>query len=340
MINDYLKKVGGTETFIYNLKSSLEKRGHKVCVYGSERGEDLASLFSRWNSQKWYRKVAKKIEEFHPDIIHVHNCTRILSPSVVTAALDMKIPVILTLHDFLYFPKKNNSFRNIIGGAKRAMHRKILSDKRIIFVSPTKILAKDIEKYLNVKVAVIPNGITIPKKITNYKKQILFVGSLTEGKGLQVVAPILNRINNYNVIILGVGPLKKELISKFKNIDFKGFQNPKEYYENSSILIFPSIILDNFPTSIIEAMSYGLTVIASKIGGVPEQIEDSKTGILVEPNNIEEFEKKLNYLISNPGEIKRIGGNARKFVKQKFEWGKIIDLYEKKYFSAINLSGI
>ena len=67
-----------------------------------------------------------------------------------------------------------------------------------------------------------------------------------------------------------------------------------------NIFVHASTSPDPFPTTVLEAMSMGKPVIASKSGGVLEQIEDGKDGILVTPNNSEELAHELDILISNP----------------------------------------
>jgi len=364
IINDYAKKLSGAETFVYTLKKNLEDSGHNIRVFGSNQNEDFKSYFSRWYSLKWYRKTLEEIKEFKPDVIHINNCSRIISPSVINAAIKSKTPTILTFHDFHYVcPRQGGIYkqnrnkkqrilhkcflkdcfgydermsylpRNFLKLLKIMLHRSIIKNKKIILVAPSKYFAEKIGESINRKVLVVNNGIDIPKKGTNYKKNILFVGALNEEKGFPTVAPILNKIKEYNTLVLGEGPIKENLKSKYKNINFLGFQNPKEYYENASIAVIPSHWKENFSYSVLEAMSYGICVMVSNAGGIPEQIEHGKTGLIspLQKNFRESFEKKLDFLIKNPKEIKRLGENARIFAKKNFDWKKIVNEYIKLY---------
>ena len=167
IINDYKKLAGGAETFIHNLKSFLEKEKNKVEIMGSENDENFSSFFSRWYSLKWYKKVRKKIKEFNPDIIHINNCVRIISPSVIKASLKSKVPIIFTFHDFYYFcpsmwsiNKKNifcdngiclkclafncpefkikkNILRHLLKFLRVLLHRRIIKSKKILYISPS-----------------------------------------------------------------------------------------------------------------------------------------------------------------------------------------------------------
>ena len=366
IINDHVIPLGGTETFIQTLKSNLEKREHLVEIFGSKKGEIFSSFFSRWYSLKWYHRTIKKIKEFRPDIIHINNCVRVLSPSVVSASLDSNIPVVLTFHDFHYlcprlggiydknrlkkyksrhkcfFPeclgydeKYKDIPRNLWRMSKLILHRKIIRGRDIVFVAPSKVLAKSMEKFLGVPVKVINNGIDIPKKKTQYKNIILFVGELNQEKGLHTIAGVLNNTKEYKVLVLGKGLLKKNLESRYKNIKFLGFQKPEKYYKKAAIAVVPSIWMENFSYSVLEEMSYGLCIIASDVGGIPEQIAHMKTGLIFKRGDKKDFKEKLDYLLKNPKEINRMGENARKFVGRNFSWEKIVKEYEKLYSNII-----
>lgn len=367
LIGDYAKKIGGAEIFVYNLKKELEKKGHRTKRLAGHEKENFVSFLSRWYSFKWYQITKMEIRIFKPDLIHINNCSRIISPSPIIAALDSGVPVIMTFHDFHYYcPKTWGIFKDgkpckygfgyrcfisnckcqkegyfnfpyhWIKAVKIMLHRRILKRSNIKFIAPSKILARNIKRSLGLNVKKINNGFDISNKITNYKKKILFVGRLSLEKGLQTVISKLNEIKDYEVIVLGEGPLKKELEPKYRNIKFLGFQNPADYYKEASILVYPSICQENAPLSILEAASYGLCVIGSNIGGIPEQIQHMKTGLLFKPGDEQDFAKKLDYLLKNPSEIKRMGKNARAFVKENFSWDKIIKQYEKVYAEAIN----
>ncbi len=363
LVNDHSEMVGGAERFLHTIKDALEKRGHIIEVFGSSKGENFSSLFSRGYSIKWYNRILKKIKSFNPDVVHVNNCMKILSPSVVRACLNHNVPVVLTLHDLHYlcsrlggingrkserglkhrcfFPgclgydeKYRDTPRSIWRNLKLMLHRGLIKDGRIIFVSNSEFLSKAMEKSLGVKVRVIHNGIDIPEKSAQYNKEILFVGQLNEEKGLKTIISALNKVKGYEKKVLGKGPLKEYLQSRYKSVKFLGFQKPEEHYKKASIVVVPSIWMDTFPYTVLEAMSYGLCVVASKIGGIPEQVKDMETGLLFEPGNEKDFEKKLNYLLKNPNEIKRMGKNAKKFVKDNLSWDNVVRRYEEAYLEA------
>lgn len=338
LINDYLKNVGGTEQFIYNLEANLSNKQHEVKIFGSVKNkEDFRSYFSRIYSFYWRLKTNEIIRNFKPDMIHLNNCSRIISISPIDSSMKNNIPIILTVHDTNYISnfKIKLSIKNIFKKIKIKLHKGVIKKYNIPLIAPSNFIMKKLENSFENPIYYIPNGISIPSKSTNYKKNILFVGRLSKEKGLQTVIKTLNEVKGYEVLVLGEGPLKTELESKYKNIKFLGFQKPEKFYQNASILVMPSICEESFGLSTAEAMSYGLGVIGSNIGATPELINNKETGLLFEPSNEQDFKEKLDYLIKNPKEIKRMGKNARAFVKKNFDWNKVVKEYEDLYKKVI-----
>ena len=96
-----------------------------------------------------------------------------------------------------------------------------------------------------------------------------------------------------------------------------------------------SSISEGISLSILEAMSAGLPVVATNVGGNPEIIEHKKTGFLVESNNPYALAKALLYLLKNENYRKNTGKTARKKVEEQFNFKKMVKNYEKLYISMI-----
>ncbi len=340
-INDYNYSVGGAEKFMFELKSKLEKKGHLVNVLGSSRKENTISFFSRWFSFYWYFKTLFAINSFRPDLIHVHNCARVISPSCIVTANKMKIPLVLHIHDAHWATKF--SFLEILNPYNFIKNLKIKLHIRIINgCNPLKIVASKFMQnkmsFVFDKVKLVYYGIYSDYVLTNYNKQVIFSGRIIKEKGLQTIICTLNNLSEYKTNILGIGSLLPSLKKENSHVAFRGFQEPDKFYKDSSILVFPSIWEEPFGLSIVEAMSHGLCVIASDIGGIPETVKNMKTGLLFKPGDENDFREKLQYLLDNPSEIRRMGKNARKFVKKNFDWSKIIKEYEGLYKEIITLS--
>ena len=138
--------------------------------------------------------------------------------------------------------------------------------------------------------------------------------------------------HSLNLMIAGRGSKKKELEDlakkmKASNIHFVGFKQGAELdklMRNAKAIVIPSELYENYPFSGLEAMAYGKAIIGSRIGGIPEQVEDGVTGFLFEPHNDDQLSEKINLLNSLPD--KRIEEMGRK-ARQKVEVNNNKELY-------------
>jgi glycosyltransferase involved in cell wall biosynthesis len=101
------------------------------------------------------------------------------------------------------------------------------------------------------------------------------------------------------------------------------------YYSAADIFVAPTLA-DNLPYSILEAMACGKPVIASRVGGVPEEVEHGVTGLLVQKANVQELGSAILQMLENP-EAAEMGNRGRKRVEEHFSMGGFIERYESLY---------
>lgn len=197
-------------------------------------------------------------------------------------------------------------------------------------------------------VQVIYNGIdtsVFKREDTNYRQKmgisndaivITFAGRLIYAKGVQDLISAFVKIKDTaldtKLLIVGDGPYRATLENLAyqstwsRDILFLGQKNQAELIDVLSatdVFVNPSYS-EGLPTSVMEAASIGLPIIATDVGGTREIIADYKTGILIKVAKTSQLEQKLRELLTNTELRKELGTNARIFVEQKFSWGKII----------------
>ncbi|MDR0866390.1 MAG: glycosyltransferase family 4 protein [Candidatus Symbiothrix sp.] len=125
---------------------------------------------------------------------------------------------------------------------------------------------------------------------------------------------------------------------KYPNIIFHGKIQPdevSEYIRLFDILVHPAIYLEVFGLNIGEALLEKKPVIATRCGGAEMQIEDKKNGLLIEPNNVDELQSAMQWILDHPIEIRRMSDNADKHVISMEEHvHTLVELYKnqiKKY---------
>jgi glycosyltransferase involved in cell wall biosynthesis len=200
------------------------------------------------------------------------------------------------------------------------------------------------EKYknkLNLLYNFFPAINTVP---INYKfgDYLLFYGRLSEEKGIITLLKAWKRSNSKSVLkIVGDGPQKEEILQFIKeqqltNVQYLGFKQKTELVDiisNASFVIISSEWYENNPLTIIESYAYGKPVIASKIGGIPEIVENGKTGYLFESGNVSELVSVIKKGSNLSGkQYLEMSENAGKFAEKHFvaesHYNKLIEIYQ------------
>ncbi|BDZ71272.1 hypothetical protein GCM10025861_17890 [Methanobacterium petrolearium] len=136
--------------------------------------------------------------------------------------------------------------------------------------------------------------------------------------------------------IIGKGEKMENLKSLAHNderIIFHGFLDGNKLtslQKKANITVMPSIVFENSPMTIYESFKFGTPVIASRIGGIPELVEEKVNGFLYEPGKVSELKDLLQYLIENPEELKKLENGAFKS-SQKYSMDLHIETLEKLY---------
>ncbi len=182
------------------------------------------------------------------------------------------------------------------------------------------------------KTKVIPNAVSVPKLLnSNFFKNydILFVGRLTQAKGVDILLKAIkilkNKYNKHlNIAIIGDGPLRENLnilaveLGVNREVKFLGVRKDiEELMISSKIFVLPSR-WEGLPMVILEAMSRGMSIIATEVGGVPEVIKNGKEGILISPEDQEALAQSIDDLLENEELQEKLSQTAYKKVREKY----------------------
>lgn len=313
-----------------------------------------------------FMALKKLLMNFYPDIVHIHNIDKKMSASILP--LLNKIPTLMAIHDLdLIYPgseylsihdckmpsgrycNKCTTLKSYIFFKLKNWVRIPIIKKNIdLFIAPSKYILKKTRSNLGINNIIrINHGINLYKyESLRDTDQLLFVGRIDKTKGVYSLIYAYNKIvklyPNAKLIIAGDGKEKNNLLAlvkkhDLKNVYFTGWLKEEDIihlYENSSIIIVPSICEESFGLVGIEAMSVGRPVIASRVGGIPEWLEDGKTGFLVDPGNPDQIAEKIIQLFSDRKLMEQMGKNARKKAEQ-FSIEKHANKIEKTYLKLI-----
>jgi glycosyltransferase involved in cell wall biosynthesis len=184
------------------------------------------------------------------------------------------------------------------------------------------------------------------------KNSILFIAYPTKTKGLKELILTFNEIyfqyDDIKIIVVGNYDenYKKSLLSLLKSheakdkIIFKGFlsnQNLLIEFSKADLFVFPSYF-ETSPNVIMEAMSAGVPIITTNVGGIPDMISDGYTGLLVEPKNSVDLKSKITFLLDNPELKVFLGNNARIEAKKRFKNKIVVEKVLSAYKYVIDNS--
>lgn len=210
----------------------------------------------------------------------------------------------------------------------------------------------------NQKIEVITNGVDsemfYPKEnkmISKNEIRLLYLSRLTFQKGIETLIKALGilkerNINNYKLTVVGEGHLKDSmfnLIDKFnmrEKVDFLGWkklEETPEVYRNSDVFILPSV-MEGMPSVALQAMSCGLPLIASRVSGFEQILEEEINGYFAGFNNPEEFANAIEKLLKSPELIEKMSRESTRKARQ-FSWERIseqyLELYEKSVYGNV-----
>ena len=207
------------------------------------------------------------------------------------------------------------------------------------------------------EIEIVPNGVDIKKfEIRNSKsetnsnaqnlklkmelgikddeKVIITVSRLVEKNGIGDIIETLQYLpENIKLLILGSGPLEKNLKLKTKNLKldrrvlFLGNVPNEEvpnYLAIADVFVRPSLS-EGLGNSFLEAMAAGVSVVGTKVGGIPDFLRDGETGLFCEVNNPQSIAEKTKILINDSELRQKLVANAKKLVAEKYNWNLIAE---------------
>ena len=175
--------------------------------------------------------------------------------------------------------------------------------------------------------------------------RLLCVSRLIERKGMDYLFQAVAAIKDLKIQVglVGTGSHEQKLKRKAKElgiegrVHFYGYKPPHELarlYNQADIFVLPSLS-ESFGMVLLEAMSCGLPIIASQVGGIPEIVESGKNGILVSSGSAAEIEKAVRCLLDDPLLRSRLSQNNISKIRSQFTWDKIAVQYQSVYHEAL-----
>lgn len=358
----YCEGSGGAYVYERNVKERLEERGHEVHIIAPEVGEEHCEDTTIHEAKTFgfypLKNFIRNISFFFSSFAMIASLNKVNKFDIVYTVGGLGANAFL-IRGILRIPVVNHA--PMIGKRRLKVERgwrnwaylfplsllgglALYGSNKIVVLS--EVFREDIPKLFHIgkdKISVIPNGIDVleegekpdcnalRKKYGLSESDIfyLFVGWVTEKKGIYDLLAAFDLLDKSNKRLLIVGPIDKAIkgitSKKYKNVMFSGYLPDQEFVETfkcADIFVFPSRS-EGQPFTVLEAMGYGLPIITTNRDGMVDQVDDGETGFLVPAQNPKELAEmmelitKLNY--------KKMGELGREKAKREFSWKYVID---------------
>lgn len=294
-----------------------------------------------WKSVRLLTKIVKTVCLIRPQLVYV-------TPNACGGAFYKDFVVVQILKAMGQKIVVHYHNKGVATHQERPLDNRLYSCffKRLKVILLSEALYDDIQKYVpRNKVFICPNGIPQTLKVetvtqrNNAIPHLLFLSNLLVNKGVLILlnACYILKEKGYSFVSEFVGSETVEMdAERFKEevekrnlsgmVAYKGKKYGKEkqrYYEKADIFIFPTLN-ETFGIVLLEAMEQALPCISTNEGGIPDIIENGKTGYIVHKHSAEELAEKIEYLIQHPEQGTIMGrAGKEKFLKEftleKFE---------------------
>jgi glycosyltransferase involved in cell wall biosynthesis len=331
----------------------------------------VRAFFSGLFSFSSKKAMHRCIQKFEPDVVHVHNLFPLISASVLGVCRRAGVPVVMSVHNYrLMCPNgllmtkgricekccggreywcvlkncENNLFKSIGYALRSAVTRKLrmFKDNVSIFACLSDFQRKKIieDGFPEKQCVVLPNMV-----MWNEKKEdtisggeyVAYVGRISPEKGVETLieaarncpAITFKAAGNYDRMqhLPAAAPGNFQFLGILKKGDVNCF------ISGSRIVIFCSVCFETFGVTMVEAMLQGKPVVASRLGGIPEIVEDGKTGLLFEAGNAEDLKQKVEYLWNRPELCKKMGAAGRDKALSEYSaetyYQRLMTIYEQ-----------
>jgi glycosyltransferase involved in cell wall biosynthesis len=350
-------EIGGAQVHVRDLATAMHNERHEVTVIAGRPGALSAQLAERGvpfkavpalvrevrpaSDLEAFRRLRALLAEGRPDLVSTHSSKAGWLGRL--AARAMRIPALFTAHGWAFTEGVPQSQRHVYALAERLAAP--LAERIITVSEYDRALALRRGIAPPDKITCIHNGVhdCNPDGAPRNKSAPLivmtarFAAPKNHASLLRALAPLRERA--WTLELVGEGPLQPDCITLAQELDIgdrvrflgAGAAVP-EVLSRADICVLISN-WEGFPRSILEAMSAGLPVVASGVGGIPEAVQDGATGFLVPRADDHHLTDRLRLLISSAELRHRLGAASRRRYEEEFRFEHMFErtaaLYQK-----------
>ena len=325
------------------------------------------------------REFARLLDAARPDVVHINNLFPLISPSILDETKRRGIPTVMTVHNYRLFCPTGLLFshgevchrcadagecwcaiRNCAGewpkSAGYAMRswaarlRRSFADGIDRFVAPTEFVKSMMIRYgySAERVDVVRYIVSLERIHSNLTDfgYVGYVGRISPEKGVDTIVEASRQCPEISFRLAGhylrMPDLPEQAPANCKFIGEIPAGQVADFVSAARFIVFSSRWYETTGLSLVEAMACGKTVLCSRIGCLPEFVEDGSTGLLFEPGDSRDLAEKIRYLWERPELCRKMGAAARKKILAMFSpevnYKRLLDTYyaASNGMSAVN----
>ncbi len=355
-INKFFYRRGGVETVLFDTIEGLRARGHEVSEFSMMYPSNLPSEYSAYfasqmpellgkqdlktkfkilvrlfYSSEIKKKLGALVLATEPEVAHLHGVYHHLSASTFTKLYQLKMPTVLTLHDFFPIsPSRNflkgetlderyyrslltclryrcvdNRLLPSLAGVMEAYYYRLrhIWDRIDLFICPSQFMADKMVEYglPRKKMRLLYNPFQLQPTVAPLGNKVVYLGRTHVEKGIKLFMEAAKDLRQYQLVVAGGGPEDnwvQEFIRKniLTNVEKRSWVTGEEWQRamrEAKVIVVPSLFYENCSLAILEALSYGRIVVSVDRGGNPELIQNGVSGFLAKPEDSKDLARVI-----------------------------------------------
>ncbi|HEX6444981.1 MAG TPA: glycosyltransferase [Streptosporangiales bacterium] len=400
-VNKFLYRRGGAEAYAEDLAQLQHEAGHEVTFFGMRHPRNRVYRYETsfpsevefaplptgpvgkvkglgrmmWSTSAEHG-IDDVLDDFRPDVVHVHNIHHQLSPSVLRPIAKRGVPAVMTLHDYkLACPTYRLLDHGkpctacVTGGPRQALvrncHESFASSAA---VAVENMLHRTIRAYAPIRrflcpswfladimrtAGVYPDRLVVQENFVDTRRVTpahlpgegaAYVGRLSHERGVHVLIRAWEHApRDAHLHIAGDGPMRAQLEQLAADlapgrVTFHGMLDTTKAHaliRDVAVVVAPSLWHENQPLAVLEAFASARPVIAARMGGLPEIVDEGIDGELVPAEDVDALAEAVTRLTGDPERAAAMGRNGRAKVERRFAPAAHARAIEDHYEAAI-----
>jgi glycosyltransferase involved in cell wall biosynthesis len=318
------------------------------------------------------REIRRLLTQYSPTVVHVHNLFPLISPSVLPEVRRQGVPVVMTVHNYrlacpngLHMSKRTllvcercrggkvywcvltnceadvcksigYALRNWVARAFSLFLRNVAIYMCVTHFQRQRLIE---EGFPAERIVVLANMVEDPgmaPDVNTAGTYVGYLGRVSPEKGIDTLLAAAGKLPHIPFQVAGSYDSTSPLLHHVpRNLQLLGFLNQQAAHSfllGTRLVVLCSTWFEGCPTVVVEAMMAGKAVVASRIGGIPEIVDDNVTGLLVCPGDAQDFAEKIRYLWDRPRLCRQMGQAGREKALREYSsqryYERLMAVYE------------